>query len=258
MIIPEQTLFALIKESCIEKYKQDYKIYLESILCYIAETEIGRGFISEAEDFLAESGEQHADIYLQEYITSDTPLSLIPDENLLEAVLEMFYEKVYEKDKDGKTITGRHKGTNRYTGSRRERLAKATKAFYDKGDNREKHNADMRRRYRIKAGTKKKEQEASNQQKDAARAKKEGISLAAAAAKRKEETKPRRRFHRKNRAKKPEAPELKAKRIAKELDNTGGVSMDDKYARDPRLEGIPRHMRAQAIEILKKHDASRK
>lgn len=215
----EQTLFHLIEEATIEAYGDDYKLYFESIRDYILQTEISQEFLNEASDFEGES------IELQEYVTAETPLALIPDTELLEAVLELFYEKSYSRDKDGKVITGLHKGTNRYTGTRKERVAKAVKAYYDKGDNREKHNADMRRRYRLKKRK---------------------------AAERGEKPKKRGR---------PEKPQNAAKRKAKETDNTGLSNPSDPYAKDARLEGVPKAQREDYVKMYKyidKHEPALK
>lgn len=88
---------------------------------------------------------------LVEYQIKDTPLSLIPCDDLLEATLRFMYgdDRKYKKDSDGKTVVGMHKDTKRYSGSKKERAQQAAKTYYHKGNNLEKQKLRMRKRRRL-------------------------------------------------------------------------------------------------------------
>lgn len=87
---------------------------------------------------------------------TETPLALLDfNPELMEAMLHFLKdENKLRHDKDGKAIVGMHKDTNRYKGDKKSRDRQKARAYYDRGDNREKQRLRMRKRRAVEANDK--------------------------------------------------------------------------------------------------------
>lgn len=133
----------MMAAGCKAHYGEDWKLYFESLTDFIAATETCSLDLNESEQSLN----------LVEYTVDDCALAILSfDEELQEASLMHFFgnTKKYQKDEEGKTIVGMHKDTNRYSGSKAERLRAAARAYYDDPENYEAQKERMRIYYKRK------------------------------------------------------------------------------------------------------------
>lgn len=242
MLLNESYSFDILTwHALVENHFGTDTLARDSFLDYVAETNI-HGM--EHEFFFSD--------FLVEYETSETPLALCTDEELLEATLTHMFgdvKKVYKTDKDGKKITGMHKGTKRYKGSRKERVNAAVKEYYSDPKNAEAHREDMRRRYHEK----KRLENAQKAEDDNKEAKEKGMSVDELKAERKKnQPKQKRAFHFKNRKKK-EKPQVdkKPEKEKPSYDHPLKAKSDDDYKKADELKQDLKTMsRADRIKHL--------
>lgn len=162
--LTQKNLIRLIEASIRAHYKDSWEIYFDSLTEFFAATETrSHKNISEAD--------------LCEYQISECALDILSyDTDLLEAAKLFFFNgtKDYKKDKDGKTIVGMHRNTNRYSGSKAERLRAAARAYYSDPEKYEEQKERMRLYYKRK----KAEKDAAQMKKDREKAAELDIPLA--------------------------------------------------------------------------------